>query len=155
MSKYIDKEKLLETIDKRRKDAWHNPILQEMLEYAYSIVEACDVEDIQLLVSTNMPRKGKMTTEEQRRNEILKMIEEGKLDKNLIESFGWWDSIVWTLDKFTPRKPLKAEKGSWAYEAFGGEFYACDRCAEILNGERWSFCPNCGQKIDWSEEENE
>lgn len=38
----------------------------------------------------------------------------------------------------SPSFPLKTEYGFW-----------CGQCGK--NIEKWKYCPNCGQKLDWSE----
>ena len=46
-----------------------------------------------------------------------------------------------------PLEPVK-------YELGGDIYYACHwiKCNEQLK-RWWNYCPNCGQKIDWGEEE--
>lgn len=44
-----------------------------------------------------------------------------------------------------PQKPIRVELG-------GGYYYKCHwiKCNEQLR-RWWEYCPNCGNKIDWSE----
>ena len=54
------------------------------------------------------------------------------------------------LDKQIGKKPLSAE------DDYGTAWYSCAECLGGLCNVRGfvDYCPNCGQKIDW-EEENE
>lgn len=32
-----------------------------------------------------------------------------------------------------------------------GDFYECPKCGETLIERHYNYCPDCGQKLDWSE----
>ncbi len=54
------------------------------------------------------------------------------------------------LEKQIPKKPLKSDYGD----------YQCPRCLEdslftMPGYQDYDYCANCGQKISWSEVENE
>ena len=52
-----------------------------------------------------------------------------------------WDLLQELVDKETPTKPYK-----------DGKKYKCTKCVIVrVSGNR---CPNCGQKIDWSDEDS-
>ena len=51
------------------------------------------------------------------------------------------------IANYIPKKPIKHELG-------GGIYYTCywASCGEDI--KRWNnYCPKCGQKIDWSDDE--
>lgn len=50
------------------------------------------------------------------------------------------------IQNATPQKPIKHELG-------GDYYYSCHwiKCGETLH-KWWKYCPNCGNKIDWSDE---
>lgn len=56
------------------------------------------------------------------------------------------------VNKQIGQKPLVVEE-------YNGEWipirYSCQQCGGSLCNELVYYCPNCGQKIDWSEEEND
>lgn len=56
------------------------------------------------------------------------------------------------VDKQIGQKPLVVEEynGEWV-----PIWYSCRQCGGSLCNELVYYCPNCGQKIDWSEEEND
>lgn len=49
------------------------------------------------------------------------------------------------VDKETPMKP----KEEFDYD--NGDLTYCSKCDEDISFG-WSFCPDCGQRIDWSDE---
>ena len=56
------------------------------------------------------------------------------------------------VDKETPKKPIKIK-----YKLFRG--WVCPHCAKDISNNRKrkyqkvQYCPHCGQKLDWGEEE--
>ena len=34
-----------------------------------------------------------------------------------------------------------------------GDFYNCPKCGEAVIGRCYNYCPDCGQKLDWSDDE--
>lgn len=56
-------------------------------------------------------------------------------------------------DKETPKKPIK-----FKYKLLYG--WACPHCANDISNNRKrkhqdiKYCPNCGQKLDWSEDDD-
>lgn len=63
------------------------------------------------------------------------------------------ECAIYALEKQIPKKPILKEYG------FFGPYPFCSCCDNALINTRndsWhkeKFCPNCGQKIDWSEVE--
>lgn len=55
------------------------------------------------------------------------------------------------VDKQIGQKPLVAEEDN---DEWYSTWYSCPQCAGGLGRMPVYYCPNCGQKIDWSEEEN-
>ena len=54
--------------------------------------------------------------------------------------------IVWALEKQMPKKALNKKAG----------FANCPNCGRAQNGLwRKTYCGDCGQKLDWSEESEE
>lgn len=57
------------------------------------------------------------------------------------------------VEKETPRKPIEIK-----YKLFYG--WACPHCAHDISNNRKrkhqkvQYCPNCGQKLDWGEEDD-
>ena len=52
------------------------------------------------------------------------------------------------IENSIPRKPIVHELG-------GGYYYTCHwiKCGETLH-RWWKYCPNCGNRIDWSKEDD-
>ena len=51
------------------------------------------------------------------------------------------------LEKQIPKKPLAGT------DFMGNEFRICCKCSAIVKDGEWraNYCPDCGQAIDWSE----
>lgn len=51
------------------------------------------------------------------------------------------------LEKQIPKKPLAG------IDFMGNEFRICCKCSAIVKDGEWraNYCPDCGQAIDWSE----
>ena len=64
------------------------------------------------------------------------------------------DKILGALKKQTPTKPMI----SWD-EKVKENWYSCGVCAKSFGWKRaiktmeYNYCPSCGTKIDWSEQE--
>lgn len=68
-----------------------------------------------------------------------------------------WESVIGTLEKQIPKKPIID------FQESGDFYWYCPSCKEVVKSElvgspmaneyNHSFCCGCGQKIDWSEEE--
>ena len=60
-------------------------------------------------------------------------------------------SAIKSLEKQVPKKPNQIhdvyENGHPYYE------YVCDECGNVIDEYEDDFCPNCGQAIDWEDEE--
>lgn len=58
------------------------------------------------------------------------------------------------LEKQMPEKPIEKEVigVSMAGYKYRGR---CSRCASTVLQYRDNYCPNCGQALDWSNEDNE
>lgn len=65
--------------------------------------------------------------------------------KRLNEKFKALNVVIEAIDKQIPRKPI--EKSPWVYH--------CPNCdskkVEETFIERFRYCPDCGQALDWSE----
>lgn len=48
----------------------------------------------------------------------------------------------------------KAVKPMKAVDENGFEYKSCPYCGAVVQGAGWSFnyCPDCGQRLDWSDE---
>lgn len=70
------------------------------------------------------------------------------------------DIAIQAIEKQIPKKPMKIEKNSNPYYEL--KYSLCPNCSEAIDkyaiydcvhkGIR-TYCPRCGQAIDWSEEE--
>ena len=58
--------------------------------------------------------------------------------------------IIDALEKQIPKKPRKDEYGYYVCSCCGADEYALMHDSNIAN--KYNFCHNCGQKLDWSEE---
>ena len=66
------------------------------------------------------------------------------------------DIAIKALEKQIPKKPIKKQN----FEDLKDEYLCCPTCGEILtdripadNKTFYFHCMNCGQKLDWSDEE--
>ena len=57
---------------------------------------------------------------------------------------------IGALEKQVPKKP---EFQYVTTNGYGSYEYVCDECGCVLSEKIDDFCPNCGQAIDWEEEE--
>lgn len=57
------------------------------------------------------------------------------------------EAIIEALEKQVPKKPLKNPK-----EFYGRNLYSCPVCGCGYFFDSNKFCYHCGQKLDWSEE---
>ena len=48
------------------------------------------------------------------------------------------DEIHKLIEKETPLEPINTGTEIW-----------CRNCKEILDDDLWEYCPYCGQKVDW------
>lgn len=83
----------------------------------------------------------------------------GLLDKDVDESI---EKAFKVLDELVEKeKPQKLERYADGYDEEGNEVYdmsvcpECHREFEADYTEHFNYCPNCGQKLDWSEVEKE
>lgn len=58
---------------------------------------------------------------------------------------------VEVLEKQIPKKPLAG------IDFIGNKFRICCECSAIVQDGEWkaNYCPDCGQKIDWSDNSDE
>ena len=47
-------------------------------------------------------------------------------------------------------EPMKIDS-SKHYVGLG--FFKCPKCGEMFIEEHYNYCPDCGQKLDWSDED--
>lgn len=59
------------------------------------------------------------------------------------------DGVKAAVEKQKPRKPLGGR------DIYGNDYKICRECSAIVEDGQWraNFCPDCGNVIDWSEEE--
>ena len=61
---------------------------------------------------------------------------------------------IGTVEEFkTLKEKSLAEKPDEMMDLFGDIEYNCRVCGEIIEKNYYAYCPTCGQKIDWGEEE--
>lgn len=53
------------------------------------------------------------------------------------------------VDKETPVKPIVEDARKFGYSY--GHSYICPECNKVYVNVKHNYCPNCGQKLDWSE----
>lgn len=53
---------------------------------------------------------------------------------------------VGVIEKQTPKKPIEARR--WLYD----NILICPVCSCSIYKLSFSYCPNCGQKIDWEKQ---
>lgn len=68
--------------------------------------------------------------------------------------FEQWKTIKELVDRATPKKPLIDENWEMA-----GYYYVCPNCRSLLCkfGKEYDYgfyCSQCGQELDWSEEDD-
>ena len=61
------------------------------------------------------------------------------------------EEAIKALEKQVPKKPLPASDIDKEY-LFGNEA-VCQNCRHMVATYNGNFCPNCGQLIDWEEQE--
>lgn len=59
------------------------------------------------------------------------------------------DHIYKALKRNEPMKVISFDASSY-YGGLG--YFMCPKCEEILTKGYYNYCPNCGQKLDWSDE---
>lgn len=66
----------------------------------------------------------------------------------------WITICAEAAEKQIPKKPLFEGDGYWRGELVY-DIWVCPNCdAEFeMETDKYNYCPNCGQGIDWSEEE--
>ena len=52
------------------------------------------------------------------------------------------DEIYKLIEKETPLEPINTGTEIW-----------CKNCGEVLDDDLWEYCPYCGQKIDWGNDD--
>ncbi len=88
---------------------------------------------------------------------LLDQLAQNRLEEeflNTIKSYGE-DIMAMTLEKQIPKKPTYegdgyAPDGTFIYDTWICP--CCDKRYEV-DYDDYDYCPNCGQKIDWSDEE--
>lgn len=53
------------------------------------------------------------------------------------------------VDRATPKKPIKEKEQGLRYVTS----YSCPNCHKIFLGAVADYCFHCGQRLDWSEDE--
>ena len=72
-----------------------------------------------------------------------------KMTPHNIDELQWADEVIQELvDKETPMRPLKQYPIDWGIGNYGW----CDVCNHGVNYQQ-NRCDNCGQKLDWSDED--
>ena len=64
------------------------------------------------------------------------------------------DMAIETLEKQIPKRPYFEADGYWDGQLVY-DTWICPYCEKHyeVDYDDYEFCPNCGQKLDWSEEE--
>lgn len=67
---------------------------------------------------------------------------------------GYMDRIIEALEKQIPKKP-DFEGDGYADGQLVYDTWICPHCEKKyeVDYEEYDFCPNCGQAIDWSEDD--
>ena len=73
------------------------------------------------------------------RNEVKEL-----LIKSYEDSNGYFSRIEEALKR---NEPMKVDLTTARFE----RFYKCPNCGGYNNMERSSYCPDCGQRLDWSD----
>ena len=74
----------------------------------------------------------------------LKSLEVFPEENIYVADFGEVDILQELVDKETPMKVIKHLNN----------FYRCENCDELFQNFHYqNYCPNCGQKLDWSVED--
>lgn len=59
---------------------------------------------------------------------------------------------LYTNNKILKRGLPDEKMGQWIVQRYNGiDIYTCSRCQKVSPPGKWSFCPNCGRALDWSE----
>ena len=64
------------------------------------------------------------------------------------DDFGWLEKAKEALEKQIPKKPERIEGTLFGKERY---YHKCPNCGDPYVDD--SYCPICGQAIDWSDEE--
>lgn len=99
--------------------------------------------------------------ENMKENEAIEWIKELKLSEEIREFYyaenfiKACDVALPALEKQIPKKPIKKERSGIVYCVCGNFIgYKPPINRALENGKiPFKYCPNCGQKIDWSDEE--
>ncbi len=93
--------------------------------------------------------------DEQKAIEILTLSDEAKRQLPMLAPA--YDVAVKALEKQIPKKPLLRLCGDCQRDCVDCDRYE-DRCPTcngglyVESGKPYEYCPNCGQKLDWREE---
>ena len=77
------------------------------------------------------------------------------IDENVLYGMLEWDNDIerYTLrglefgDEIPTIDPETLHpKGRWKGEGFGD--YSCSLCTEVVSGNKYNYCPNCGAKME-------
>lgn len=76
--------------------------------------------------------------------------------ENLVRKKNILQKAIEALEKQTPRKPDFIADG-YADGVLVYDTWLCPNCEQAYEVEydKYDFCPRCGQKIDWSEQNDE
>lgn len=67
-------------------------------------------------------------------------------------TIGLYETAIEALEKQLPKEAKKIDIIDPVTYQTNGRFYLC-KCCEESCSEYMEYCPGCGQKLDWSEEE--
>lgn len=89
------------------------------------------------------------------REEYIDAIAElkGSLDSEYLESDGEWTNYEFNTSTITLSIEALEKQVEKKGKVFFGGWLDCPNCENDISGfeERPNYCPNCGQKIDWSD----
>ena len=74
---------------------------------------------------------------------IVYFQEQSRRDDITTEALYYYCRAIQALEKQVP-KLVNHEKTFWTYKHY------CPTCSELFRVEDLKHCPNCGQRLDWS-----
>lgn len=83
-----------------------------------------------------------MTNKEVKDNFVQNLAENAYINMCSVEEM---EIAIKALEKQIPKKPIEARR--WLYD----NGLICPVCSCSIYKLSFSYCPNCGQKIDWEE----
>ena len=79
------------------------------------------------------------------RNEVIELLIKSYKDSN-----GYFSQIEEALKR---NEPMKVDLKKMYALPYSGTYYECPKCGKTALGRYHNYCPYCGQRIDWSDDE--